>query len=46
MNTVGVPDYINEAPSKHGGWKKCLSSTPLKNEKTIMKRAQNGRCTS
>ena len=25
---------------------KCLSSTPLKNEKKIMKRAQNRRCTS
>ena len=32
--------------SKHCWRKKCLSSTPLKNEKKIMKRAQNRRCTS
>ena len=33
MNTVGVKDYTNWAPPKHFGWKKCLSSTPVKNER-------------
>ena len=46
MDTVGVTDYTNYAPPKHFGWKNCLSPTPLKNEKKIMKRAQNRRCTS
>ena len=44
--SVGVTDYTNQAPPKHFGWKKCLSSTPLKNEKIFMKCAQNIRCTS
>ena len=30
----------------HFGWKKCLSSTPVKNEKIFIKCAQNRRCTS
>ena len=30
MKTVRVKDYTNYMPSKHFGWKKCLSSTPLK----------------
>ena len=42
MNTVGVTDYTSYAPPKHGGWKKCLSSTPVKNEKKIMKRHKIG----
>ena len=46
MNTVGVTDYTNQAPPKHFRWKKCLSSTPVKNEKKIMKYAQNRSCTS
>ena len=33
MNTVGVTDYTNLAPPKHFRWGKCLSSTPLNNEK-------------
>ena len=33
MKTVGVTDYTNQTPPKHFGWKKCLSSTPVKNEK-------------
>ena len=35
MNTVGVADYTNKAPPKHYGWKKHLSSTPVKNVKKI-----------
>ena len=46
MNTIGVTDYTSLAPPKHCGWKKCLSSTPIKNEKKIEKCAQNRRCTS
>ena len=46
MNTVGVTGYTNQTPSKHFRWKKCLSSTPVKNEKKIMKCAKNRRCTS
>ena len=30
MNTVAVTNYINKAPPKLYGWKKCLSSTPVK----------------
>ena len=37
MKTVGVTDYTNQTPTKHLGWKNCLSSTtPLKNEKIFM----------
>ena len=45
MNTVGVTDYTNLASPKHFRWKKYLSSTPVKNEKKIMKRVQYKRCT-
>ena len=41
----GVTDYTNQTPLTHFGWKKCLSSTPIKNEKIFIKCAQNGRCT-
>ena len=44
--TVGVIDYTNQTTPKHFGWKKCLSSTPVKIEKLYVKRAQNWRCTS
>ena len=30
MKTVGVKDYTNQTPPRHLGWKKCLSSTPVK----------------
>ena len=30
MKTVGVTYYTNQAPPTHFGWKKCLSSTPVK----------------
>ena len=46
MKTVGVTDYTNLTPSMHFGWKKCLSSTPVKIEKIFIKCAQNRRCTS
>ena len=46
MKTVWVTDYTNQTHPKHLGWKKCLSSTPIKNEKIFMKCAQNGWCTS
>ena len=35
MQTVRVTDYTNLALPKHLGWKKCLSSTPVKNEKYL-----------
>ena len=35
INTVVVTDYTNYTPPKHCGWKKCLSSTLLKNEKKL-----------
>ena len=35
MHNVGVTDYTNKAPPKHFGWKKCLSSTPLKMRKKL-----------
>ena len=38
LHKLGTPKVLRAA--------KCLSSTPLKNEKKIMKRAQNRRCTS
>ena len=38
LHKLGAPKVLRMA--------KCLSSTPLKNEKKIMKRAQNRRCTS
>ena len=38
LHKLGTPKVLPTA--------KCLSSTPLKNEKEIMKRAQNRRCTS
>ena len=46
MKTVGVTDYTNMRPTMHYGWKKCLSSTPIKNEKKFIKCAQNRLCTS
>ena len=46
MKTVGVTDYTNQTPSTHFGWKKWLSSTPVKNEKIFIICAQNRRCTS
>ena len=46
LETFGVTDYTNQTPSKHFGWKKCLSSTPPMNEKIFMKCAQNRKCTS
>ena len=30
MKTLGVADYTNNTRSKNFGWKKVLSSTPLK----------------
>ena len=41
-----TPKFRNVIYSKHYRWKKCLISTPLKNEKKIMKHAQNRRCIS
>ena len=35
MKTVGVTDYTNQTPPTHYGSKKCLSSTPVKNEKIL-----------
>ena len=32
MNSVGVTDYTNLRPPTHYRLKKCLSSTPIKNE--------------
>ena len=46
MKTVGVTDCTNQTPPKHFGWKKCLSSTPVKMWKYFFKCAQNRRCTS
>ena len=46
IRTVGIKDYTNQTPTMHLGWKKCLSSTPVKNEKILIKCAQNRRCTS
>ena len=44
MNTVRDTDYKNKAPLAF--WmEKCLRSTPLKNEKKIMKCNQNKRST-
>ena len=42
MKTVGVTYYTNQTPPRHFGWKKCLSSTPVKNEKIFIKCAQMG----
>ena len=34
VKTVGVyTDYTDQTPTKYFGWEKCLSSTPLENEK-------------
>ena len=46
MKTVGVTDNTNQTPPTHLGWKKCLSSTLVKNVKIFIKCAQNRRCTS
>ena len=46
MKTIGVTDYTNQTPPMHLGWKKFLSSTPVKNVKIFIKCAQNRRCTS
>ena len=46
MKTISVTDYTNLTPPMHFGRKKCLSSTPVKNEKIFIKCAQNRRCTS
>ena len=46
MKTVRVTDYTNLTPPMHFEGKKCLSSTPVKNEKIFIKCAQNRRCTS
>ena len=46
MKNVGVTDYSNQTPPTHFGWKKCLSSIPVKNVKIFIKCAQNRRCTS
>ena len=46
MKTDGITDYTNQTHPKHFGWKKCLSSTPLKNNKIFVKCAQNGKCKS
>ena len=35
METIAVTDYTKHTPSKHFGWKKCLSSTNPKNEKIL-----------
>ena len=46
MKTVGDTDNTNNTPPTHLGWKKCLSSTPVKNVKIFIKCAQNSWCTS
>ena len=46
IKTFGVTDNTNLVPLKCCGRPNVLSSTPLKNEKKIMKCAQNRRCTS
>ena len=46
MKTVGATDYTNQTPLGIWDGKKCPSSTPVKNEKILIKCAQNGRCTS
>ena len=35
MKTVGVTDYTSQTTPKHFGWKKCLSSTPIKMRKYL-----------
>ena len=35
INTLGVTEYTNLAPPKNFEWRKCLSSTTVKNEKKI-----------
>ena len=35
MKTILVTDYTNLTPSTHYGWKKCLSSTPVKMRKYL-----------
>ena len=42
MKTVGVTNYTNQSPLEHFGWKKCLSSTPLKDKNVFIKCAQKG----
>ena len=37
MKTGRVTDYTNQTLPTHFGWKKCLSSTPIKNEKIFIK---------
>ena len=37
MKTAGVTDYTIQTPPMHFGWKKCLSSTPVK----MLKYSQN-----
>ena len=45
MKTKGVTDDTNQTAPKHFDWKKGVSSTPLKNEKVLIKCAQKRRCT-
>ena len=33
MKTIRVTDYTNLTPPMYFGWKKCLSSAPVKNKK-------------
>ena len=35
IKTVGVTGYTNQTPPTHFGWKKCLSSTPIKKTENI-----------
>ena len=41
MNTVGVTAYTNYAPPMDFGWKKCLSSTPVKIRKKMSNLLKN-----
>ena len=36
MKTVGVTDYTNQTHPTHFGWKKCLSSIPVKKVKIFI----------
>ena len=45
MKVIGVTDYTNLTFPMHFWWKKCLSSTNVKNKKIFIKCQLNKRCT-
>ena len=46
MKTVRVTDYTNQTPSKHVWTEKMFKLNTPKNEKILLKCAQNRRCAS